>query len=213
MYDIDSNIIERNMFYKNELILKYKIEYPKIISKSCMGNKFNEFNLKKALYLQNYAENNLFEEAVKQYEYNVKNGYPIMVYELYYTYNITYNKSNIVSLTTDNYIFSGGAHGLTKREGQTWNISCQRLMNLKEFYKCDSNYIVEILKQIISQIEIQMEKGENNYFDNYCSLVLNTFNENQFYIISDKELAIFFNQYDIAPYSSGIPVFIVKRCN
>lgn len=47
MYDIDSNIIERNMFYKNELILKYKIEYPKIISKSCMGNKFNEFNLKK----------------------------------------------------------------------------------------------------------------------------------------------------------------------
>lgn len=103
MFNIKNNIFEKEIFYKGDLILKYKIEYPSICSDQC----FNNYNLSNALDLKNYAETTLLKQAKETYEYNNSNGYPIMVFELISNYNITYNKNNIISLYSDNYIFSG----------------------------------------------------------------------------------------------------------
>lgn len=46
------------------------------------------------------------------------------------------------------------------------------------------------------------------YFDNTCNLVLDTFNPKSFYLLKDR-VVIYFQQYDIAPYSSGIRTFEV----
>ena len=78
---------------------------------------------------------------------------------------------------------------------------------LDSVFKDDPNYLLFILRDIIRQIELQIEQGTNQYFDNYCCLVLETFNTNQFYLYDKNTIVIFFGQYDIAPYSSGIPTF------
>lgn len=207
MFYIIDNVLENDFFYDGNLILTYKINYPQIANYNCISNKFNSYNKQIAFDLQDYIENTLLQDAKNLYEYNKSNGYLIMVYEIIYTYNVTYNANNIISIYSDQYIYSGGAHGLTTRSSQNWNMQCGKLISLNDLYKNNPYFILDILKNINTQIEHEIENGTNQYFEDYCKLVLNTFNPQQFYIISDNEIAIYFQQYDIAPYSSGIPVF------
>ncbi len=210
MFNIITSTIEKELFYKGDLILKYKINYPSIHTSKCKLLNFNIFNFNLAIEQEKYVTNTLFREAVQTYEYNLSNGYPIMVYELIYDYTITYNENNIISLYFDNYIFSGGAHGSTTRTSQNWNMLYGNQFTLDKLFPDNQNYLINILQNINNQIEENIQNGNGQYFDNYCKLVLENFNLQNFYILSDSLFAIYFQQYDIAPYSSGIPVFEIN---
>lgn len=206
MYKIITNVFEKNLYYKNTVVLKYKIEYPKIIGNSVGIHSFNRFNFIKAVKLKQYVEKDLFKEAKELYDFNISNGYPLMVYEIVSIFTVTLNKNPYVSLYSDEYIFSGGAHGITTRTSQNWNIRAGNQITLNELFDYNCDYVLYILKDINNQIEEQISNGSNYYFDNYCSLVLNNIDLNNFYL-NNKYITIYFHQYDIAPYSSGIPTF------
>lgn len=206
MYRIVTNVFEKELYYKNTVVLKYKIEYPKIIGNSVGIHRFNRFNFIKAVKLKQYVEKDLFKEAKELYDFNISNGYPLMVYEIVSTFTVTLNKNPYVSLYSDEYIFTGGAHGITTRTSQNWNIQTANQITLNELFDCNCDYVLYILKDINIQIEEQIANGSNYYFDNYCSLVLNSINLNNFYL-NNKYIIIYFQQYDIAPYSSGLPTF------
>ena len=210
MYKIVKKVFESELYYKNTVVLKYKIMYPKIIGSSIGISRFNKFNYMKAIRLKQYVERDLFKDAKELYEYNTSNGYPVMLYEVVLDFNITYNKNPIVSLYSDEYIFSGGAHGNTTRTSQNWNINSGSSIPLEKFYDDNCEYILYILQDINNQIEQQIENGTNDYFDNYCNLVLNTIDLDNFYL-NPGYITIFFQQYDIAPYSNGIPTFKIAN--
>lgn len=210
MYRIIENVFEKELYYKNTVILKYTIKYPEILSNNIGSIKFNKFNYEKALKLKQHAESDLFEDAKKLYDYNESNGYPVMVYEVVLDYTITFNQNSIVSLYSDEYIYSGGAHGNTTRSSQNWNIIFAMQFSLNNLFNNNCNYVLDILKDINNQIEQQIADETNQYFENYCSLVLNTIDLNNFYL-NPGYITIFFQQYDIAPYSSGIPTFDIKK--
>ena len=65
MFNIITKTLKNEFFCENNLILKYKIVYPQIIGNYCSYNKFNNFNLKKALEFQKYIEDSLLQEARK----------------------------------------------------------------------------------------------------------------------------------------------------
>lgn len=199
---INKKIFKKELFYNEELVLKYYIEYPQICSNS--ANKFNTYNERLACEIKEKSENELYNQAVELYKYNKENGYPIMVYEVYRSFEVTYNCSNIVSLYIDEYIFSGGAHGNTIRTSQTWNLNCSAMIPIERFYPNNPYFLLNILKEINKQISCNPEI----YFDNTCNLVLNTFNPNSYYYTKNG-VVIYFQQYDIAPYSSGIRTFEV----
>ena len=171
MLNIITNTIEKELFYKGDLILKYKINYPSIKTSKCKLLNFNIFNFNLAIEQEKYVTNTLFREAVQTYEYNLSNGYPIMVYELIYDYTITYNENNIISLYFDNYIFSGGAHGSTTRTSQNWNMLCGNQFTLDKLFPDNPNYLINILQNINKQIEENLQSGNGQYFDNYSKLV------------------------------------------
>ena len=212
MFEIKKVTLQKSLFYKGVVILKYKIEFPKIVSSDYFYgvSQFNQYNLLKALWSKMYAERTLFSMAKEQYDYNFFNGYPIMVYELIQMYNITYNEHLLISLYSDEYLYSGGAHGSTVRSSQNWNIQMGLQFNLSFIYGNDCSFLLFILKEIIRQISFEIENGSSQYFENYCELVLDNFKLNQFYL-TDNDLVIFFQSYDIAPYSSGIPTFTIFR--
>lgn len=207
MNTIKKHEIKNELKYKNTVILTYRLEYPEITSSSyCYGkNIFNKYNKDKAIMLENYIKNKLYFDAVSTYEYNSANGYPIMVFEVISEFNITYNNGFLVSLYEDKYEFTGGAHGNTIRTSQNWNLSTGCFIPISYFFPNNPYYLVNIFKNINSQIQANPE----NYFDNYCELVLETFNPESFYV-TPENIAIYFQQYDIAPYSSGIPVFYIN---
>ena len=205
------NVAEKQLYYKGEVILKYTIKYPEITqSQYDIGKqRFNHVNRQEALKLKEFAEGDLYNQAKETYDYNKKSGYPIMVYELYRDTTITYNNDKLISLYFDDYTFTGGAHGSTVRSSQTWDLENAYQIPLQAFFRKNPNYQIDIVKEINTQISKQNEDGTGEYFSNYCSLILDTINFDSYYL-TQKGIMIYFQQYDIAPYSSGLPEFLIK---
>lgn len=212
MNQIQKKTLEGELKYKDTIILTYKIEYPVIISSPYVYGQeiFNMYNKNKAYQLESYCKGELYKQARDLYVYNTEHGYPVMQFQVILETNITLNQEGIVSVYQDQYTYTGGAHGTTLRSAQTWTLPLGKRMTLKEFYPQDPDYVLEILREITTQIQEQIQAGTGSYFDDYCQLVLDTFQLQNFYVIPDKTV-LFFQQYDIAPYSSGIPTFEVNR--
>lgn len=212
MFEIEKTILEKELLYQGVVIVTYRIEYPRILTNTYHYGieQFNRYNRLKALELKLYAEKELFQQAKQQYDYNVQNHYPIMIYELIYQYTITYENDPIISLYADQYTFTGGAHGSTVRSSQNWNLTQGSQFPFTSVFSNDCYSLLMVLKDIVHQIDEQTQNGTNQYFENPCQLVLNTFNPEQFYLTSHF-IVFYFQQYDIAPYSSGIPTFEIPR--
>lgn len=188
------HIVEKELYYNGEVIVKYSIEYPEIIvSTFDVGSKiFNQYNKQIALQLKEFAQGEFYKQAKETYKYNKENGYPIMVYELIRNCNVTYNFKSLISMYFDEYTFTGGAHGNTLRKSQTWNLEIGCQIPLKAFFLQNEYYQIDIVKQINKQIQKQIEEGNDIYFPDYCQLVFETFRLENYYLVSNG-IVIFFN--------------------
>ena len=204
-------VISEEMKYDDVTVLNYRIEYPEFVSDNYKKSirAVNQFYKGEALALQNNFRTKLYRMAVEQYLDDIKNGFPVHVFEALQTFEVTYNKACIISLYFDNYRYTGGAHGLTVRTSQTWNLKTGKMLKLRELYKCSDNYKSYIKKKIIEQIR----ENPDIYFENYEELVEQTFDVNNFYC-TPQGVVVYFQQYDIAPYASGIREFLLpyNRC-
>ena len=202
---IVKRVITKELKYDNSVVLKYNIEYPEIVGQNNISSdKFNRYNKDLAIKLQKRAENELYQEAIELYKYNKENNYPIIQYEVYRTYEVTLNTNQIISLFIDEYTFTGGAHGNTIRTSQTWNMDIARMIELYELFR-NPYFIINIFKQVIEQINNE----KDIYLENACCLVIDTFNPKSFYL-TPNYIVVYFQQYDIAPYSSGIRTFNIQ---
>ncbi len=194
------------MQYNGETVLTYKIEYPEFKSPEypIPLDAINAYNKKKALDYQNYLENDLFHLAVKQYKEAARNGFPAHAFEALFVYKVTYNHLCILSLYFEKYEYTGGAHGNTIRFSETFNLRESRRVHLNELFTCSIDYH----KYIFKQAKAQIEEDPDIYFDNYARLLVEAFNEYSFYCTQDG-IVVYYEHYDIAPYSSGIREFLI----
>lgn len=192
MNKIETIELKDELKYKNTVVLTYKIEYAQMIESDYEVGKrnFNYYNRQKAIELEQYILNTLYQEAKELYDYNSSNGYPIMEYEIILEYSLTCNKDYIVSLYYDQYEFTGGAHGNTIRTSQNWDLRVGMQFALSYFFPNNPYYVIDILKNINNQIKEQIEVGTNYYFDNYCELVLETFNLESYYLTEKRNCNI-----------------------
>ena len=198
--------LEDQLYDKDALLLKYSIQYPEIVASSFYGKKaFNDYNLQKALSLKKYAEETLFKQAKEDYDYATSHSYPFFPYEIIATPTITYNNDSTISLYIDQYTYTGGANGSTYRQSQNWDMIIGCDIPLFSFFPHKPYFLLPILLEINHQIEEQSQY----YFDNYCTLVLQTFSPLHYYL-ENQSIVIFFEQYDIAPHSTGIPTFSIQ---
>jgi len=206
MVSVRKNVICDKLKYNGETLVTYKIEYPEFASscyKMCL-RKVNMFYLEKALEFQKYCETELFDMAVIQYNYDVANGYPIRAFQAQLVYDMTYLCSCIISVYFDRYEYTGGAHGNTVRTSQTWNLQSCGIIELPQLVRCLPSY----KSYILSAVEAQVEKEPDIYFENYEELIAETFNGDSYYC-RQRGVVVYYQQYDIAPYSSGIREFLI----
>ncbi|QHI73558.1 DUF3298 and DUF4163 domain-containing protein [Aminipila terrae] len=203
---VKNYVIQDELKYNGETVVTYKIEYPQFCWSNYKKslNTINKFYYNKAKEFQRFYTKELYKPAVEQYIYSIENGFPVRVYEGLAVYQITYNMACIISLFYDNYIYLGGAHGSTIRTSETWNLQKNSMIKLGELMECPTDYKGFILKAINDEIK----KDTSIYFDDYEELAEKNFNSNNFYCIP-KGIVIYYQQYDIAPYSSGIREFLI----
>jgi Protein of unknown function (DUF3298). len=158
-----------------------------------------------------YEKNNimkLYQMAVEEYEYSVAQGFPVRVYEAYTDFKVTYNQNCVLSLYFDEYEYTGGAHGNTTRYSDTWDLKREKELRLADFISVPGDYREYIVNEVKEQIKREMDKGNDIYFEDYAKLAEENFNVNNFYLIKEG-IVVYFQQYDIAPYSSGIREFLL----
>ncbi|ABX43591.1 DUF3298 and DUF4163 domain-containing protein [Lachnoclostridium phytofermentans] len=209
-------LLSDTLFYNNEQVLSYKINYPQFITSNCTSfiGKLNNYYKENALKFEKYCRDTLFPETVEQYKYAKENNYPIIPYEAVMNYNITYLTDCYISLYFDKYIFTGGAHGNTTRFSDTWDVCKGCIMQLSDFFPHNPNFKDDIITFIIDDISERLKNPnlQGTYFDTYKQDVHNTFHEGNFYM-TPNGIVVFFQQYDIAPYSSGIQEFLIPYCS
>lgn len=208
--EVENFCIQETMLYKKKELLSYKIEYPQFKSLQFLMavNRINLYYKNKALEFERYCRTKLFCLAVDQYKYSIENNFPVQKYEAIVNYVLSYNQNCAISLYFNQYIYTGGAHGTTLRYSDTWNLQTGRTIPLKNLFARNINYRDYIIKNITAQVKEQIKNGENVYFDDYEQNISQYLNEESFYI-TQKGLVIYYQQYDIAPYSSGIPEFLI----
>jgi hypothetical protein len=207
---VREKVLQQDMYYKNNIIMRYTIKYPKFISETyqTLANKLNALYRTKAVMYERSNIMNLYQMAMVEYEYSVANNYPIRQFEAFVDYFITYNQNCFLSLYFDQYEYAGGAHGLTVRYSDTWNLPKSKRMELAEFFPHRTHYRDFVIQTINKQIENEMSEEGAMYFENYTQLVNENFKINNFYLTKEG-LVIYFQQYDIAPYASGLPTFTI----
>jgi len=207
---VEKATLQEEMRHKNKVMLSLKIEYPQFQSNQfpAAAARMSEFDKKEALAYQRHCRHDLLKMAIEEYEYAVAYGFPVRPFEALMTYEITYNQDCTVSLYMDRYEYTGGAHGLTVRRSNTWSLPYGRRITLRQMFPELPDYKESLITYINSKIARQIAGGENYYFEDYEKNVRENFDTNSFYLTKDG-VVIYFQQYEIAPYASGIPSFLI----
>lgn len=209
---IKTKSLKREMKYRGELLLTYWIDYPHFAD---LGDlmpvmSVNRFYCRRAHSYQRHLERVLFPQAVQQYCFSQEKGFPIRIWEATENFKVTEQDGCIVSIYIDRYEYTGGAHGNTVRSAQTWLLPKGRPVSLHELFACPQEESMEYLFRVI---EAQIKREPEIYFENAGELARKNFNKENFYC-TPGGLVVFYQQYDIAPYSSGIRRFLIPygRC-
>ena len=197
--------------YGNTDVVKLTIEYPEI---ALTGNPdaaklINEEIALRADECVKVAEE-LYQDAVDSYNVLHQQGFPFP-WEAYLQFRVTYNAHGLLSLYSDLYVYSGGAHGNTQRSSATWALDQGTRGTLDSFCKPDADYQGFILETILKQAQQNVANDpEIMYFDNYQDLIKENFNPQSFYLIPEG-LVIYYQQYAVGPYSMGIIEFTIPK--
>lgn len=207
---VAKNVLTDELYYKEQVILTYTIYYPHLLSKHnlLILDQINAYYRTKAMMYINKNVNNLYQQAMVDYEYAVANKFPVRQYDVYADFYVTYNRNCILSLYFDLYEYTGGAHGSTVRTSDTWDISLSRLVSLSDLFPPGTNVRDYYIREIAERIKHESQNGYMMYFENYEDMIKQYLNLNNFYLTYDG-VVIYFQQYEIAPYASGIPEFLI----
>lgn len=162
------------------------IDYPKIVR---MGNT-------QAQQRMNDDIKNLVDRMIKEQGY-LQNPNITM----WGSYEVKTNERGVLSINLINDAYSGGAHGLTRMHGLTFDINTGTMYQLKDLFKPNSNY-----QKILSDIVRKQIKDRNIF-------LLGSFigiKPNQDFYIGDKALVLYFQLYELTSYAFGFPSFPIS---
>lgn len=117
-------------------------------------------------------------------------------YEFQQAFAVSFNREGVLSIVTDQYGYTGGAHGGTVRTGYTFSLKDGKQVELKDLLKAEPDYkqkLDKMLKESSKEISFPDTPGGLTASPNFY--------------VSESGIAIFYQQYEIAPYAAGIPTY------
>ena len=182
---------EQNLSFKGSYPRVYGMDNEK--AQSDLNTLYRE-NAQKAMLDAKLAANGLSQGEIQS-------G---MKAEGIYQFKVRRNGCGIFSLTTSNYLFSGGAHGTTVQLGSTVNATSGKQYLLKDLFTNESDAFAFLNDQIQEQIK---KRGLTPI------VPFETVKPNEGYYLTDTDLVVFFQQYEYFPYSDGIQEFAIPLKN
>lgn len=169
------------------------------------ADKVNE--LIRSLIVDSIGEARLNAKLNKQEDEEwIKKGQESMIrdttLDIFYDYSIS---GNILSVYLHTYYYSGGAHPINWINSITINTLTGEIYSFMDLFSDSINAAKLIEEKIIAKIE----ENPQPFFAEYKETIKDKNGDFNFYFDGD-ELVVYFDIYDIAPYSSGTSYFVFK---
>lgn len=206
--EIKTEKIEDLLFKDTKPILEIKIEYPQIyghIPKNC-ENRFNTRYIKSTAKSNLYVRTELYKSALDTYKSSIRTGFPFNFMTFERCVHTNLNNGNLISIYFDTYKYERGAHGMTTRTSETWNVANGEIMPLCIFFVKGFNFRKFITEIISAQISENLNNKESVYYKNAPERCKQLFSEKR-YFLSDTGFLFYYPSYSVAPYCAGIQTF------
>ena len=209
MQTIQQKTLSDTMYYGKIPVFIYNIHYPffKTTCSKASSQRINDYYAYTSRQTEKYCRTVLFPQAVDNARYIPSNQPPFNSYTLDLNYKITYNTGCITSLYFEQYTYMGGAHGATVRNSDTWDFKTGRRLTLGNFYPLSPASLQQLFNEMEQQVVEKQKASPSSFFDDYSSLLQKTFNPKSYYLTNDGVI-IYYQQYDVAPYATGLPEFL-----
>ena len=210
MQTVSTKTRQDTMYYRSIPVFTYQIDYPafSIPLHPDTEKKVNQYYTLQSRKTEHYCHTVLFPQAVESARYIQTNRPPFHSYQFQSVFQVTLNQNCIVSLYMDQYEYMGGAHGSTTRLSDTWDLYDGVKLSLEQFFPSDPDFPEDLFQNIEAQIAERLKDSPSSYFDDYAVLIRENFHPENYYLKPDG-IVIYYQQYDIAPYSTGIPTFTI----
>ncbi|MBQ7793274.1 MAG: DUF4163 domain-containing protein [Clostridia bacterium] len=181
-------------------ILTGRVAYPEIISDDVVSNAFNEFFLGDAEETVDNRIIEYLESAKSSYSYALKNNTEYFPYMTERSFDITYNKDNIISIVFADSNFAGGFHPSYEMSAVTYNMLTGERIDCTDIIDADSN---DIRKTVLSKFSELIYSDPDKFFSDAEDCLDDALSELKWYL-ADDGVHFFLNPYEIAPYSTGV---------
>ena len=207
---IEMQNLQQIFLYNTIEVMTLKIKYPLIMLDHTHEAQtlINHQIMAQVNEFYQYVSCVLYDEAIKGYLYSKENDFPFNGYEAIMDYTITYKDHSFLSYYYDQYEYTGGAHGNTTRKSHTFELIRGTQIPLYCYFPMGTDYKLFLTDEIIRQASDRLKLNPGIYFDDYETLIVQNFQKEN-YFLTPEGLAIYYQHYDIAPYSTGIVVFVI----
>lgn len=118
---------------------------------------------------------------------------------LYITQRIKRNSGGILSFITENYMYTGGAHGMTSWKPQTINTLEDKPHNLEPGELFSTEDYTETINKIIEKM---VKDNPDKYSELWAKPKITEENKDRFYL-TDSEFVVYFPPYELSYYAKG----------
>lgn len=147
-------------------------------------------------------KDNLEQEAQAWADRAATDGFGFLPYSAAVTYDVPYNRDDLLSIRINYESYTGGAHGATTRKTLNLDTVTGAELHLGDFFHPESDYLTHIREEIINRINA----APDDYFPDAAAGL--TVPADQFYL-TDGAVVVYFAEYAIAPYAAGMPEFSI----
>ena len=202
---VEAGTWKRILKREGEAVLTLSLRWPKLPEDRAGLRRINRCYQRMAGLWQNRWEGALYQNACETAAAAQAAGRSFSPWEAVLDFTVTYQDEDLLSLYLDAYEYAGGAHGLTVRHADTWDLSTGTPRTLASFFP-GRHWRKEILSALHAQAQSRVAAGTTLYYDNWPELLTAYFDPERFYR-TQEGLSIYYPLYTIAPYAEGIPVF------
>ena len=129
------------------------------------------------------------------------------IYELSLENEIVYNKNGFISFVVKSAGYEGGAHGFNSVYGYVIDLNTGKLVTEDDF--AGNNYKKNLSSVLVQKIATAKDLDNVSQLENIGYNAIEDIVPNGNFIIDDKGITYYFNEYEIAAYFIGITeVFI-----
>lgn len=180
------------------VIISIDASVPSISPSNDISDEINDYYKK---MLHNNVSN---AELELQDSLNSYNNEPTAPYYFNQNYTICLNNKNFISIKRQNEIYSGGVHENYTIYSDNFDLKSGGKLSLSDIFSVDEDVY---MPRLLESVEAEIEANKSNYYEKYKDM-LSDFNQQNFYL-TQTHLVLFYQYYDLAAYSVGIPEFSI----